>query len=866
MLDHFFDRPLQNANPILPVIQPPYGGGFVEPLVPLAILVPRGSANGQMLPTLAHSEILGAGIGSSAQISTIPSNDAVAAAVRAAVAVDNTLATAQKLGAITGTRDFVDSVSGSDPNDFYQFTLNSTSTYRFSLNGLSADADLDLLDRNGRVLYSSNNGGNTAEVLSGSLAAGTYYLQIYSYGSAQTNYNLQLMSQAVAIDLAGNTLAAAKNLGAIAGTQTFQDFVGSTDGNDYYRFTLAKGSNFSLNLSGLQSDADVELLDSRGQQIAYSNGAGNVSESLQQLLSAGTYYVRVFSYASADTRYSLKLVATVSTAIDAGNTLATARNIGLLSGDRSFQDNLNITDLNDYYRFTLNRYSAFYYTVNGLAANADVQLLNSKGETLTASTASGVIMESGKRALEAGTYYLRVLSVVGVSLSASSYRQNTSYNLRMVANPLAPDSGGNSLATARNLGILGSNRTWQDFVGSRDAEDYYRFILPRTSNFSLSLFGLGADADVQLLNANGQVITASTNGSNLSESITRLLSAGVYYIQVSRYSGDTLYDLRLGAIPTASGFSSIYGYGLANGALAIERSLGRTTVVSTVSTVSSQWNQNLINAPAAWRQGYTGQGIIVAVIDSGVNYRHADLDSNIWRNTREIAGNGIDDDHNGYIDDVRGWDFVQNDNNPMDVFGHGTHLAGTIAAENNGLGVTGVAYGARIMPVRVLGDDGRGSYANIARGVRYAVDNDARVINLSLGGGGGSALLDGAIAYASQKGVIVVIAAGNEGADAPNYPGRLATRYGVVVGGVTQERREYLPSNRSGTDTTLRYIVAPATNILSTTVGGGYQLMSGTSMAAAHISGLVALMLGANPRLTVEEVRSILTSTATQLV
>jgi trimeric autotransporter adhesin len=858
MLDPFFDRPLQNANPILPVIQPPQGGGLVEPLASLAILVPRGSANGQMLPTLAHNEILNSGIGSGARISTIPSNDAVAAAVRAAVAPDNTLATAQKLGAIAGTRNFVDSVSGSDPNDFYQFTLNSTSTYRFSLNGLSADADLDLLDRNGRVLYSSNNGGNTAEVLSGSLAAGTYYLQIYSYGNAQTNYNLQLIAQAVAIDLAGNTLAAAKNLGAISGTQTFQDFVGSTDGNDYYRFTLANSSNFSLNLSGLQSDSDVELLDSHGQQIAYSNGAGNASESLQQLLSAGTYYVRVFSYASADTRYSLKLVATVSTAIDAGNTLATARNIGLLSGDRSFQDNLNITDLNDYYRFSLNRYSAFYFTVNGLAANADVQLLNSKGETLTASTASGMTMESGKRALEAGTYYLRVLS---------ADRQNTSYNLRMVANPLAPDTAGNSLTTARSLGILGSNRTWQDFVGSRDAEDYYQFILPRTSNFSLNLFGLGADADVQLLNASGQVITASTNGSNLSESITRLLSAGIYYIQVSRYSGDTLYDLRLGAIPTASGFSSIYGYGLANGALAIEKSLGRTTPTGTVSAIgSSQWNQNLINAPAAWRQGYTGQGIIVAVIDSGVNYRHTDLDGNIWRNTREIAGNGIDDDRNGYIDDVRGWDFVQNDNNPMDTFGHGTHLAGTIAAENNGLGVTGVAYGARIMPVRVLGDDGRGSYANIARGVRYAVDNGARVINLSLGGGGGSALLDGAIAYASQKGVMVVIAAGNEGADAPNYPGRLATRYGVVVGGVTQERREYLPSNRSGTDTTLRYIVAPATNILSTTVGGGYQLMSGTSMAAAHISGLVALMLGANPRLTVEEVRSILTSTATQLV
>jgi trimeric autotransporter adhesin len=849
MLDHFFDRSLQTAHPILPVIQLPSGVGLVEPPLPLAI--------GQMLPTPIRTEILGARSEWNAQNSTVPSHDAVATAVRAAVAPDNTLPTAQKLGAIAGTRNFIDSVSGSDPHDFYQFTLNSTSTYRFSLNGLSADADLDLLDRNGRVLYSSNNGGNTAEVLSGSLAAGTYYLQIYSYGSAQTNYNLQLIAQAVAIDLAGNTLTAAKNLGAIAGSQTFQDFVGSTDGNDYYRFSLARGSNFSLNLSGLQSDADVELLDSRGQQIAYSNGAGNAGESLKQLLSAGTYYVRVFSYASADTRYSLKLIAMASTVIDAGNTLATARNVGVLSGEHSFQDNLNITDLNDYYRFSLNRYSAFYFTVNGLMANVDVQLLNSKGETLTASTAFGVAMESGKRALEAGTYYLRVLS---------SDRQNTSYSLRMVANLLMPDGAGNSLATARNLGILGSNRTWQDFVGSRDAEDYYRFILPRTSNFSLSLFGLGADADVQLLNAAGQVITASTNGSNLSESITRLLSAGVYYIQVSRYSGDTLYDLRLRAISTNSGFSGIYGYGLVNGALAIEQSLGRTAT-STISMLgSSQWNQNMVNAPAAWQQGHVGSGIIVAVIDSGVNYRHADLDGNIWTNAREIAGNGIDDDQNGYIDDVRGWDFVQNDNNPMDVFGHGTHLAGTIAAENNGLGVTGVAYGARIMPVRVLGNDGRGSYANIARGVRYAVDNGARVINLSLGGGGGSVLLDGAIAYAAQKGVMVVIAAGNEGADAPNYPGRLATRYGVVVGGVTQERREYLQSNRSGTDHTLRYIVAPATNILSTAVSGGYQLMSGTSMAAAHVSGVVALMLGANPRLTVEAVRSILTSTATQLI
>jgi subtilisin family serine protease len=118
----------------------------------------------------------------------------------------------------------------------------------------------------------------------------------------------------------------------------------------------------------------------------------------------------------------------------------------------------------------------------------------------------------------------------------------------------------------------------------------------------------------------------------------------------------------------------------------------------------TNWALDVINAPEVWNQNITGNGIVVAVVDSGVDYTHPDLDGNIWRNAGEIAGNGIDDDRNGYIDDIRGWDFVASDNNPMDLDfdGHGTHIAGAIAAERNNFGITGVAPNAKIMPVRVL--------------------------------------------------------------------------------------------------------------------------------------------------------------------
>jgi subtilisin family serine protease len=684
---------------------------------------------------------------------------------------------------------------------------------------------------------------------SSSVGYGLDLEQSLQYGNQQ----IQSLST-TNLSLLDNTLTSARNIGSLTGSQTFSDFVGSSDTNDYYRFNLIQSSNFNLSLTGLSADADTQLLNSSGTVIQSSQNAGRASESISRSLSAGTYYVRVYPY-SGNTNYSLTLSAAPTD--QAGNTLATARNIGTLSGSQTFSDFVGGVDTNDYYRFDLTQTSTFNLSLNGLSANADTQLLNSSGTVIQSSQNGGTTSESISRSLSAGTYYVRVYPNLG----------NTNYSLTLSAAPT--DQAGNTLATARNIGTLSGSQTFSDFVGSVDTNDYYRFDLTQTSTFNLSLNGLSADADTQLLNSSGTVIQSSQNGGTTSESISRSLSAGTYYVRVYPYSGNTSYSLTLSAVssppPPTSGFNSTYGYGMINAARSVAAALGQSSPFPDVANLGgNNWGNDLVGAPEVWSRGYTGQGVVVAVVDTGVDYTHSDLDANIWVNTREISGNGIDDDGNGYIDDIRGWDFVGNDNDPRDGNSHGTHVAGTIAAENNGTGATGVAYNARIMPVRVLDNDGSGSYLGVANGIRYAANNGARVINLSLGGGYSSDIYS-AIQYATGRGAIVVMAAGNDGSLQPGYPAYHATEYGLAIGAVDSSSNIASFSNRAGTDNAMRYVVAPGVSIYSTVPNNGYATYSGTSMATPHAAGVIALMLSANSSLTTAQVRDIVTSRTTYL-
>ncbi|BAZ29237.1 peptidase S8/S53 [Cylindrospermum sp. NIES-4074] len=351
--------------------------------------------------------------------------------------------------------------------------------------------------------------------------------------------------------------------------------------------------------------------------------------------------------------------------------------------------------------------------------------------------------------------------------------------------------------------------------------------------------------------------------ANKGLDVTPISSLDTFNIQSDSslsFTGRSSFTDEVKASSTGN-YNSNSGYGLVNAGAAVSQAAGEGNYGDVPQLGGNNWGADLVKAPAAWSHGYTGQGVVVAVIDTGVDYNHEDLRNNIWTNTKEVANNGIDDDGDGYVDDVYGWNFADNNSNTLDNNGHGTHVSGTIASENNGIGVTGIAYNAKIMPVKVLDESGSGSYGAIAKGIRYAADHGANVINLSLGGFFSNNTLKSAIEYASSKNVVVVMAAGNDGSSSPAYPARYAYNSGIAVGAVDQNNNLADFSNRSGSQE-ITYVTAPGVDIYSSLPNNQYGTHSGTSMASPHVAGVVALMLSANPNLTVSQVRQIITGKA----
>ncbi len=262
-----------------------------------------------------------------------------------------------------------------------------------------------------------------------------------------------------------------------------------------------------------------------------------------------------------------------------------------------------------------------------------------------------------------------------------------------------------------------------------------------------------------------------------------------------------------------------------------------------------------MGVPTAWESGTSASSIVVAVIDTGIDLDHPDLQANIWTNPGEVPNNGIDDDNNGFIDDVNGWDFHSNDNNPDDGNGHGTHVAGTIGAVgNNGIGVAGVAWDVQLMPLKFLSDSGSGSTSNAITAVNYAVQNGAQISNNSWGGGGFSTILYNAIANAGDQGHIFVAAAGNSGQNAdlnPSYPAAYNLDNIVSVAAVDSNDNLASFSNYGAFSVD---IAAPGVQIASTYADGRYAYLSGTSMAAPQVSGVLALYWAQNPELSYSEV------------
>lgn len=271
------------------------------------------------------------------------------------------------------------------------------------------------------------------------------------------------------------------------------------------------------------------------------------------------------------------------------------------------------------------------------------------------------------------------------------------------------------------------------------------------------------------------------------------------------------------------------------------------------------WGVQRINASSAWKITKGSSSVIVAVIDTGIDYNHEDLMENIWINEKEIPENGIDDDANGYVDDYLGWDFFAGKNDPMDDNGHGTGMAGAIAAVgNNKRGIAGVAWKTKIMALKTFSVNGGGSSDKLAAAVKYAADNGAKIINASWTSKiTADPILESAIDYAYAKGVLIVVAAGNGNEDANLYaPANMKNV--LAVGSVDKKDKKAGFSNWGEKVN----ITAPGVGIKTTGKNNEYQTASGTSISTAYVSAAAALLFSYDSGISSEEIKGIFQKTA----
>ena len=378
------------------------------------------------------------------------------------------------------------------------------------------------------------------------------------------------------------------------------------------------------------------------------------------------------------------------------------------------------------------------------------------------------------------------------------------------------DSGDDFPGSVDTHGVINVGASTTGELEERADRDWFAVELEAGERYRFDLVGNSLqDPYLYLRGAAGELLTYDDDGGSgrNSQLIFQASADGRYFLDVGAYSDNFTGTYTLSATQLARpepGFSSSDGYGHVDAKRAFENLLD-ISLPDQPALGGNLWGLDNVNAPEVWAggsgfTGVTGEDITIAVIDTGVDSNHSEFSGRM----------------------VVGYDFVDNDTTAEDGHGHGTHVAGTIAGANDGLGITGVAYDADIMPIRVLNNQGYGSLSDIIAGIHWAADNDADVINLSLGGGGYSQAMFDAVQHASDSGSVVVMAAGNSGGSSPGYPAAHAVSYGIAIGAVDQNKAIANFSNRAGTNT-MDYVTAPGVNIYSSIPGGGYDGRSSRS-------------------------------------
>ncbi len=274
------------------------------------------------------------------------------------------------------------------------------------------------------------------------------------------------------------------------------------------------------------------------------------------------------------------------------------------------------------------------------------------------------------------------------------------------------------------------------------------------------------------------------------------------------------------------------------------------------SGFADSWGQDMVSVRNVWAQGIYGQNVKVAIVDAFVDVNHPQIQPRIAINTGEIPGNGKDDDGNGVVDDYYGGNFVSIPSNNPTPSSHGTHVAGIIAADNRYGSVEGMAPQAQLIPAQFIANDGGGSLGDAVLALQYSASRGAKIINASWGGAPCVASLKNAFQTLQSKGILVVVAAGNDGRDIDAYPEfpasfNISTQITVAASSVSDFMTSW-----SNSGLNLVHVAAPGERILSTVPGNATAYMDGTSMAAPFVSGTAALLWSARPQASAQQIKS----------
>lgn len=386
----------------------------------------------------------------------------------------------------------------------------------------------------------------------------------------------------------------------------------------------------------------------------------------------------------------------------------------------------------------------------------------------------------------------------------------------------------------------------------------------------------------------GELIVKLRNGATFSEKTLKSLNEKYHVYSMKNIfphaDGTILSNIFLLHVPSSMDIlACAHDYSLSPDVVyAQPNHIGTLCVIPNDTNFSEHWSlQNTgqlggtpgcdIDAPAAWNIEKGNPDVVIAVIDTGIDATHPDLATKIWTNPDEIADNGIDDDGNGYVDDTHGWDFYYNDSTPDDGYGHGTFCAGIAAAvTNNNMGIAGVAWNCRIMPLKIINENGTIFEDDTAEAIKYAADNGADVLSMSFTYLEGNLLHD-AVEYASAKGACLCAAAGNRNTSNKQYPA--AYDNVIAVAATTQNDTRCTPEEW-GPDSGSNYgdwvdIAAPGNYIYSTMptyhvtmndagYGQNYTAACGTSASAPMVAGVAALLFSHNPALSSHDVETLL--------